>query len=157
MSSGRWSIIPDQEIYANAVMSNYIEFDSGHDILEGVLVYKIQRRQYAESDKSFQDESKYTQLLVAWHFKHTKVLYVRALLVEHDKELDENKLRWLHQKYWNLFKAQIHPIGSNWLLDDATMLATTVNVMNGGYRWDIFISEGIRNNIKGPFWIDVER
>jgi hypothetical protein len=82
---------------------------------------------------------------------------VRALLVEHDGELDEDKLRKLYRKYWHSLNELVDPIRSNWLLNDATVLSTTVVVMNGGYRWDIFISEGIKENLETPLWIDAER
>jgi hypothetical protein len=42
-------------------------------------------------------------------------------------------------------------------LDDAAVLATTIEVMNGGHRWDIFISKGNNDNDMKPLWIDVER
>jgi hypothetical protein len=153
---GRWSVIPDQEIDVNAIMRNYIEFDSGQDIVKGALIYSIQR-QYAESDIPIQNESKSVQLLVAWHVECTKEPHIRALLVEHDGELDEDKLRHLHQKYWQSIKAWVNPIGSDWLLDDATVLKTTVKMANEGYRWNVFITEEEKNSIMRPLWIDAER
>jgi hypothetical protein len=157
MDGGWWNVLPDQGIDANAIMRNRIKPDSGQNVLEGALVYKIQKRQNTESDELIQDESKHIQLLVVWHVDHIKGLRVRALLIEHDKKLDEDKLRWLYQKYWHSLNAWIDPIESNWMLDDATMLATTIKTMNGGYRWDIFISEGMEDNFEKPLWIDAER
>jgi hypothetical protein len=154
---GKWHVVPDQEIDVDAIMRSRLEFDSGQDILEGILVYKIQR-QHAKSDEFVQDKSKNIQLLVAWHAEHTKGLHVRALLIEHDKEFnwDEDKLRELHQKCWCPLDAWANPTGSNWKLDDATMLTTTIKVMNGDYRWDISISEE-GDGIERPLWIDAER
>jgi hypothetical protein len=137
MHGGKWHVVPDQEICANTVMQNCLELDAGQDLLEGALIYRIQRKN-AKSARSIQDESKCIWLLVTWHGKHTEGLYVRVLLVEHDNELDENRLRRLYQKRWPLLKAQTK---SNWTLNDMTILKTTIRVMNGGYRWDIFISE----------------
>jgi hypothetical protein len=77
-------------------MRNYLEFDSGRDILEGVLVYRVQGK-HVKSDEFVHDESKNIQLLIAWH-EHTKGIDVSALLVEYDNELDEDKLRQLYQK-----------------------------------------------------------
>jgi hypothetical protein len=148
---------PNQEIDVSNVMRDRLEFDAGQGLLEGALVYKIQRRQHSESGEFVQDESKSIQLLVAWRVEHTKGLHVRALLVEHDKELDEDKLRKLYRKYWHLLKTRVDSIRINWLLDDVTMLTTTVKAMNGGYEWDIFISEGIRDNVKRLLWINIER
>jgi hypothetical protein len=96
---GTWHSAPDQEIDADAVMQNRLEFNSGQDILKEALIYKIQI-QRAESDKSSYDAPKCIQLLVVWCVERTKELYISALLVEHDKELNEDKLRQLHQKYW---------------------------------------------------------
>jgi hypothetical protein len=79
------------------------------------------------------------------------------LIVKHDKKLDEIGLRKLYQVNANTLDAQVDFIGSNWLLDDATVLKTTVSVMNGGYKWDVFISEGIKDNVERPLWIDEER
>jgi hypothetical protein len=155
---GRWNVAPVQEIDTYAIMRNLIEFNPGQEILEGALVYKIQRK-HVEYNEFIQEESESILLLVAWRVEHRKGLYVRALLAEYGKEFnwDEDKLRKLHQKYWHLLKSRVNPVGSNWLLSDATALATSVEVMNGGYRWDIFISEGIKNNVKRLLWIDVER
>jgi hypothetical protein len=132
---GRWHIVPEQEIDINTVMRNHIEFEAERDILEGALVYKIQRKHVG----SAQDESKRFWLLVAWNGKHTKELDVCALLVEHNKRLDEDRLRKLYQKRWPLFKERANTTKGNWTLNDTTML-TTIRVTNGGYRWDIFIS-----------------
>jgi hypothetical protein len=153
---GKWHVVLDQEIDIDAVMRNCIEFDFRHDTLEGALVYKIQR-EHVGSDKSVQNESKYIQLLVAWHVEHTKGLHVRALLVEYDRELDKRKLWTLHQKYWHLLNTQINPIKSNWRLNDATLLKTKVKAMNGGCRWDIFISKGAEYVVERPLWIDTKR
>jgi hypothetical protein len=166
MHGGKWHTVPDQEIYTNTIMRNYIEF--GQDILEGALVYRIQRRKTsfvrkrrtqrkrAKIDTSIQDEPKRIQLLVAWHVEHTE-LHVRALLVEHEGELDKHKLRILHQKHRHLLSAQVDAIKSDWQLNDATVLKTKIKAMNGGYRWDIFISEGMEYIVKRPFWIDTTR
>jgi hypothetical protein len=155
---GKWNVIPDQEIYANVVMRNSLEFDSGQNILEGALVYKIQR-QHAESDKFIQAESKSVQLLIAWRVDHTKGPHLCALLIEHDKEFncDEDKLRRLYQKCWHPLNVLVNPIGDNWLLDGVAALTTTAKATNGGYRLDIFISEGKGDSIKRPLWIDAER
>jgi hypothetical protein len=103
------------------------------------------------------NESKQTQLLVVWNGKHTEGLHVRALLIEHDWELDEEKLRKLHQRHWHLLETQVDTIKSKWLLNDTTVLETSVNVMNEGHRWDIYISEGIGDNVNRPLWINTKR
>jgi hypothetical protein len=155
---GKWDIVSDREVDVNSVMRNLIEFDSGQNILEGALVYEIQRK-YAEFDEFIQDESKSIQLLVAWNVDRTKGLDVRALLVEHDKEFnwDEDKLRRLYQKYCHPLDAWINFIRNNWLLDDTTALTVRVDIRNGGYRWDITIYERTDAIIKRPLWIDTER
>jgi hypothetical protein len=160
LHGGKWHVVPDQEIDVNTVMRNCLESDSGQDILEGALVYEIQRKLYNESDGFIQDDSKGTQLLVVWHGEYTKGLYVRAVLIEHDKGFDwnEDKLRRLYQKYWYPLDVWVDFIGSNWLLDDTTVLTTAIKVINGGYRWDIFISEERTSNyVVKPFWINSER
>jgi hypothetical protein len=157
-NGGRWNVAPGQEIDVNAIMRNRIELDSKQDILEGILAYRMHRH-HTESDQSVQDESKCIWLLVFWRVEYTKGLHVHALLVEHDKNLewDEDKLSELHQKCWHPLNAWINPTRNNWLLDDEAVLATIIEVMNGGHRWDIFISK--RSNVNGmkPLWIDVER
>jgi hypothetical protein len=130
---GRWHIVPNQKIVANAVMQNRLELDAGQDILEGALVYKIQK--HAESA---QDKLKHIWLLVAWDGEYTKGIHVCTSLVERNKRLDEDRLRRLYQKHWHLLKEQSK---SKWELDSTTKLVTTIKATNGGYRWDIFISE----------------
>jgi hypothetical protein len=158
MDGGRWNVAPDQEINVNAIMRNCIEFDTRQDILKGILAYRT-HIQHTESDQSVQDESKCIWLLVVWCVEYKKGLHVHALLVEHDNELewDEDRLSELHQKCWYSLNAWIDPARNNWLLDDGAVLETTSKVMNGGYRWDIFISEGDIVNVRKPLWIDVER
>jgi hypothetical protein len=134
---GKWNVVPDQKIDVSAVMKNCLEFDAGQNILEGALAYKIQRKHA----KSTQDESKRTWLLAAWNGEYTKGLHVCALLVEHSKRLDEDRLKKLCQKRWPLLKTQTNTIKSDWTLNSTTMLTTTVKVKNGGYRWEIFITE----------------
>jgi hypothetical protein len=90
-------------------VENCIEFDFGQHILKGSLVYKIQRK-HTNVAKSSHDESKYIQLLITWHVEHTKDSHVRALLVEHNSELDEDKLKRLYQKYWHLLNTRVDPI-----------------------------------------------
>jgi hypothetical protein len=153
---GGWHVVPDQEIDVNAVMRSCLEFDSGQDILEGALVYRIQRK-HTKLVKPTHNESRYIQLLVVWSVEYTTGLHVHALIVKHDKKLDEVKLKKLHQMNANILDAQIDFIGSSWLLDGITVLKTTVKVMNGGYKWDVFISEGVKDNIERPLRIDTAR
>jgi hypothetical protein len=156
MSGGKWHVAPYQEIDVNGVMQNCIEFCSRKGVLEGALVYRIQRK-HDESDRTARDKSKDVQLLVVLHVDHTEGLNVRALLVEHDKKIAKyEQLKRLYQKYWHLLKVQVNLTESNWLLYDATLLKTTVKAMNGDCRWDIFISEG-GDGIERPLWINVER
>jgi hypothetical protein len=61
---GRWNVVLDQEIGVDTVMRNRLEFNSKHDILEGALVYKVQRKQHIESDEFIQDGLKDIELLV---------------------------------------------------------------------------------------------
>jgi hypothetical protein len=135
--SGNWHVVPDQEIDANAIMQNRLEFDVGQDISEGALVYKIQTKH----DESTQDESKSIWLLVAWHGEYTKGLDVCALLVEHNRRLDEDRLKQLYKRRWPSLKERANATGGSWTLNDTTTLTTTIEVMNGDHRWDIFISE----------------
>jgi hypothetical protein len=134
---GKWNAVPNQKIDIDTVMQNHLEFDAEQDILVGALVYKIQRKH----SKSAQDESKHNWLLVACNGEYTNGLHVYALVVEHNKRLDEDRLRELYQKHWPSLKARTNTIKSNWALDNATTLMMKVRVTNGGYRWDIFISE----------------
>jgi hypothetical protein len=134
---GKWHITPDQEIDVSAVMRNCIGPDAEQDILEGALVYMIQRKHV----ESAHDESKLIWLLIAWNGEYTKGLHVHALVIEHNKRLDEDRLKRLYQKHWPLLKARASTVKSNWALNDATMLATTIKVASGGYEWNIFISE----------------
>jgi hypothetical protein len=131
---GKWRVVPKQEVDAAAVMQNCLEFEAKRDILEGALVYRVQRK-HAESA---QDESEQIWLLVAWYGEHTKGLHVHALLVEYNKRLDEDKLKKLYQKHLPSLREKTK---SNWTLNDTTKLTTTIRIMNGGYRWDIYISE----------------
>jgi hypothetical protein len=154
---GKWHKVLEQEMDVSVIISNRIEFDYGWDILEGALIYKIQK-QHAKSDAFVQDESKSIQLLVVWHVEHTQRPCVHALLVEHEEfNWNEDKLRQLHQKCWHPLNAWIEPIGINWLLRDTTVLETTVKATNGGYRWDIFISKGEKDDVERPLWIDAKR
>jgi hypothetical protein len=157
MRGGRWHIIPYQEIDVSTVARICFEFDPREDILEGILMYKVQRK-HAGSDKLSQGKSKQVQLLIAWCGKHTEGLHVRVMLIEHSTKLDKDKLKSLHQKCWPLLKSRINPTVSFWLLDNTTALATTIKAMNEGHRWYISISEQkINDYVMRPLWIDVKR
>jgi hypothetical protein len=158
VNDGKWHVALDQEIDVDTVMRNRLEFDFEQVVLEGALLYQI-RRKHTKFAKSAHNESKSTQLLVVWHAENTKGLDMRSLLIEHDKEFnwDEDKLRRLYQKYWHSLSAWINLDKSNWLLNSTTALETTIKVMNGDYRWDIFISKGTKYHVKKPLWIDAER
>jgi hypothetical protein len=134
---GKWHVVPGQEIDVGTVMSNHIEPNFRQDMLEGALVYNIQRK-YSESS---QDKSNHVWLLVAWEGKYTRGSHVCALVVEYNKELDEDKLRRLYQKRWPLLKERANNTGGNWTLNDKTVLTITIKTTNRGYRWDIFVSE----------------
>jgi hypothetical protein len=43
MYGEKWHVVADQEIDIDAVMRSRIEFDSGQDMLEGILAYGMQR------------------------------------------------------------------------------------------------------------------
>jgi hypothetical protein len=153
---GKWHAVHDQEMGINAEVRSYFEFYSGQDVLEGALIYKLQRRQHAESDKLIQDESKIIQLLVAWHVEHTKEPHVHALLVEHDREFDwdKDKLKRIHQKYWHSFNAFVSSIEDNWLLNDVTVLLTSLKWKRDSYAFEITISEGTREGSHmEPLWV----
>jgi hypothetical protein len=152
---GKWHAALDQKIDTNAIMRNHLELDSRVDILEGVLMYRLQRK-YTMFSKFFNDESRLIQLLVVWRIEYANELYVRALLVEHDSELDEDKLKRLYQKHWYLLGTQVDPIERNWRLRDGKGLITTIETRNEGYKWDIFITEG-KDGIVRPLWIDIDR
>jgi glutamate synthase domain-containing protein 3 len=137
MYGGRLYVAPDQKIDVNAVMRNHIEVDAKQNILEGALAYRIKRKHV----ESTQDESKRIWFLVAWKGVHTKGLYVRALVIERNKKLNEDRLMDLYQKHWPSLKAQDDATKSNWTLNNMTMLTTKIKVTNRGYRWNIFIFE----------------
>jgi hypothetical protein len=52
-------------------------------------------------------------LLVAWCGEHTKRLDVCALLIEHNKRLDEDRLKKLYQKRWPLLKERAKATGGS--------------------------------------------
>jgi hypothetical protein len=103
------NVAPDQEIDADAVMQIRLGLDARQNILEGTLIYRVQRK-HAESA---QDESKHIWLLIAWNGEYAKVLHVCALLIEHNKKLNEDRLRKLYQICWPSLKARVNTIQSN--------------------------------------------
>jgi hypothetical protein len=156
---GKLHVAPDQEMGASNVIRNSLRFHSGQGVLEGALVYRIQRRQHAESDESVHDELERIRLLVAWCSKYTGELRVCALLIEHDKEFnwDKDKLKELHKKYWYSLDTWVDNIRNKWLLDGTTILTTLVKAMDEGYRWDISISKGTKDNTRRPVWVNTKR
>jgi hypothetical protein len=153
----RWHKVPYPKADVIDVMRNRVEFGSGQNILEEALIYRLQKIQYAESDKFVHNESKKVQLLVAWRVEHTRELHARALLVEYVRKLNEDRLRRLYQKCRDSLKVQINPIRNNWILDDTTVLTTRIRAMDGGYGWDILISKGAKNNVERPLRINVKK
>jgi hypothetical protein len=134
---GKWYAELDQKIDTDAKMQNHIELDAKQDILEGALVYRVQRKHTVPA----QDESKGVWLLITWNSDYTKEPDVCALVIEHNKQLDEDRLRKMYQKSWSLFKTRASITKNNWVLSGMAILITTVSVTNGGYGWRVSISE----------------
>jgi hypothetical protein len=159
--NGKWHVAPDSEIGVNAVMESSLESnpdslsatesDPEEDTMNGALIYKIQR----QNAKFSRAEDVY--LLVIWRVKGAEEPSIYALLIEYKDRITKAKMKRICRVYWSSIEAMVNPTRGDWRLDDATMLTTRVKVVNGGYRWDIFVSDGVENEPMDPLEVDPNR
>jgi hypothetical protein len=150
---------PGHKVYAGDTMKSGFIIKS-NDVVDGALIYKLQRRQSHESTEIGDDISSAAQLLVVWRISEFKKLYADVLLVEHDERLDWNKYKLgkLYRENIDQFKLYPVPVIETWLLDDNTALMTTFKIMDGGQLLNITISEVEEANYeRTPAYIDLER
>jgi hypothetical protein len=113
---------------------------------ESALIYKLQRKKNLESNvDNTKDTSTNIQLLVIWRVRNFFDSYVDVILVKHSNAIiwDENKLMRLCPMHHIIHKYN-GIIKDTWILDDAAMLMTTLE-LEEGCSIEITISEGIRN------------
>jgi hypothetical protein len=137
----------------------------------GILMYEVQKKEYAESDyqsstdatsiETVEDTPKMTLLLVAWEIERFEKPRVNIVLIGHDNELvlNEDKLAQLYDKINDQLSTRYDSFQSTWLLYDNTVLETTcVTVYEKGFELKITISEGDEDeDTESALWIDSER
>jgi hypothetical protein len=132
---------------------------------------RLESNDQSNADNAFtENTSTSIQLLVMWgpSVKYKNGFSVRALLIKHDDAIiwDEDKLKDLHSMHLAQLNKGIHVDVSNefkdinfftsngnpfaiedtWMLDDATVLMTTLKWNGGSYTFEITISEGTRKH-----------
>jgi hypothetical protein len=158
----------DHEYYVErvnngTVMEVEFKLDFEYDTLEGILMYKVQRKSTAISDhqygKVIEEASKVIRFLVAWKIESCRVCEEKIILIEYDDKFDmsENRLAQLYEKVKNIPASYYENV---WLICDNTVLKSTcdLSIHKTDFELKTYISEGIkgRHTLK-PMWIDPER
>jgi hypothetical protein len=147
-----WRIPPDQKVDANTATSVSFGRDVTKDESAGALIYKLQRKSHKSNNQSGMDSTSTEdtltslQLLVIWKSVNKCIFSARALLIKHSNVItwDKDTLKKLHSMHLALCKED-HIIEDTWLLDDATVLVTTLKWKKD--RDEITISKGTRKDI----------
>jgi hypothetical protein len=166
-----WHTPPNQKVNANAATRADPKIDATELKFAGALIYKLQRKKHpnnqSNADSIFtEDTSTSLQLLVLWKCIH-RYFFVRALLIKHSDSItwNEDTLKKLHSMYLVLlykgllidFRHILHeyyPIKDTWLLDDATVLMTTLKWKKRTNTLKITISEGTKeDDSMEPLWV----
>jgi hypothetical protein len=151
-----WLRSPDQKVDANTVIRSSFGNDVAKDKFSCALLYKLQRKMGPKSnDQSNADNistegtSTSLQLLVIWKYnvKYKNRFFTRALLISHGNTIiwDEDTLKKLHYMYFALLRDDYN-IKDTWLLDDETVLMTTLKWKKDSCTFKITISEGTRED-----------
>jgi hypothetical protein len=143
-----WHILPDQKVEMNAATRAVFGKDITKCEFTSALIYELQRKNhnsnYQFAVNNTENTSTGVQLLVIWRFDNSYNFYVNAMLVKHKNTTtwDEDKLKRLHFMYFTLHRNG--HIKDTWLLDDATVLMTTLKWGEASHIREITIFEGAR-------------
>jgi hypothetical protein len=156
-----WYIPPDQKVDTNAATKASFGRDVTKDEFINALIYKLQRKKCSESNDQSSADSAFTedtsaniQLLVIWSLNKYEI-YVRALLIKHNNTIiwNEDTLEKLQSMYLAPHRDN-YDTKDTWLLDDATMLMTTLKWKKMRHTTEIIITEGIKeDDSMEPLWI----
>jgi hypothetical protein len=129
------------------------------DTFGGALLYRLQRKENAESDDlSDKSASISTQLLVIWGCESNK-FYSRLLLIEHESAFvwNRDKLKRFYDVYNSRYNISSR-LSDKWLLNDKTLLRTDCGSSRGGFKIIIFIYESeYLLSPRKPLQIDLNR
>jgi hypothetical protein len=163
-----WIRSPDQKVDANTVARAIFGRDVSKLEFMTALLYKLQRKKRLESNDqsnvdntSAEGSSTSLQLLVIWGTDRSYRHSTYTLLIKHSNTIvwNEDELKKLHSAYCASFGTmfQVEPFcfaKYTWLLDDAPVLMTTLELGKVSRAIEITISEGIRkDDTKAPLCI----
>jgi hypothetical protein len=141
-----WHIPPGHNVDVNTVTRVCFRKNIFKQKFTTALLYKLQRKNGLKSNvDNTKDTSTNIQLLVIWKFDGDYIFCVNLVLIKHSNTitLDENKLERLHSMHRALHNND-HAIEETWLLDDATVLMTTLKWGKVNHAIEITLSKGTR-------------
>jgi hypothetical protein len=151
---------PDQKVDTNTMTKASFAKDTAKKESAIALLYRLQKKECIESSSqpnidntSTEDTS--LQLLVIWRVDNMWDIPARALLIKHSNTItwDESTLEKLHFMYLALLSSD-WTVKDTWLLNDVTVLMTTLRWKEVKYRTEIIITEGTRkDDSMKPLWI----
>jgi hypothetical protein len=134
--------------------------DIAKDKFTITLLYKLQRKSHNSHNQSdmnstfAEDKSTNLQLLFIWKVNNEHDIFVDALLIKHSNTITwvEDTIERLHSMHLTLVKDN-NLIGKTWLLNDATVLMTTLKCEESMDTFEITISEGVEEDSSmEPIW-----
>jgi hypothetical protein len=150
-----WHIPPEQKVDADAITRASFAKDIAKDEFESALIYRLQRRKNFEPNAD--NTSTSLQLLIIWGYniKSENRLFVRVLLIKHSNTItwNEDTLERLHSMHLALLRND-HVVRDTWLLDDVTVLITTLKWKKEIDTTEITITEEAREgDYMEPLWV----
>jgi hypothetical protein len=147
----------DQNIASKSSMKTEFSADLSRSTFQGAIMYEVRAistpLNETDADNTMTETSKNAsisiQLLVAWKASRYHDPFIFAALLEHESIFtwNERRLRQLLlEEYYNRFKLLNYGEINTWLMQDGTVLKTTMGVMDKGqYKLQIAISEGVKD------------
>jgi hypothetical protein len=141
-----WYIPPDQEVDANTSTRISFAKEITKNEFTSALIYRLQRKNI-ESNA----DNTSIQLLIIWKFDKMDEFSARVLLIKYSNTItwDDNMLKKLHAMDLTPLD-DYADVSETWLLDDATMLTTTLMWDDEWPTLEITIETGNDDSMDSP-------
>jgi hypothetical protein len=146
----------DQRVVSNTSTETKFRIYFSRFTFQGAIMYEVRATSTPLNEISIDNRMTETngnvstnmRIIVAWKVSRIGKPRLFTILLEHDNSFhwDEKDLRQLLQMYFNRLKTMHGREETTWLMQDGTVLKTTMGVMDKGqYKLQIAISEGVKD------------
>jgi hypothetical protein len=156
-----FDLSPNERVNFGSTTHISFDVDIPWEVTYGILMYRLQRKNFDEGAMSSEEEVPYIYLAITWKVYGPREVGILSILMEHDKNCiwDENNQKKL-DAWCNLVDPQDGSSEDTWLMHDNTVLMKRMNISREGIRYKIefTISEGnINKDTQRPWYFGVDR